>query len=46
MRSMEGMEDADRHMSQIRDVAGPWIEAMTPTVVVPGVLNTAATAVG
>jgi len=38
-RSLEGFPDPDWHMEQIRRVAGDEIEAMTPTVVVPGMLN-------
>lgn len=37
--SLEGMPDAQWHMEQIRAVAGQWIEAMTPTVVVPAMLS-------
>ena len=37
-RSLDGMPDADWHMEQIRKVAGDQIEAMTPTVVVPGMM--------
>lgn len=35
----EGFFDPDWHMDRIRDVAGDQIEAMTPTVVVPAMLN-------
>ena len=38
-RSMSGFPDADRHMKDIRKVAGEWIEGMTPTVHVPAMLN-------
>ena len=38
-RSMDGFQDADWHMDAIRKVAGKYIEAMTPTVVVPAMLN-------
>ena len=38
-RSMNGFHDAQWHMEQIRAAAGDHIEGMTPTVVVPGVLN-------
>ena len=38
-RSMDGFRDADWHMESIRKVAGDYIEAMTPTVVVPAMLN-------
>jgi len=37
--NLEGMPDAEWQMKQIREVAGPWIEGMTPTVVVPGMLT-------
>ncbi len=37
--SLEGMPDAQWHMEQIQAVAGQWIEAMTPTVVVPAMLS-------
>ncbi len=37
--SLEGMPDAEWQMEQIRQVAGPWIEGMTPTVVVPAMLS-------
>lgn len=38
-RTMDGFRDADWHMDEIRKVAGNYIEAMTPTVVVPAMLN-------
>jgi lipoprotein-releasing system permease protein len=38
-RSFGGMRDADWHMKEIRRIAGDSIEAMTPTVVVPALLN-------
>ncbi len=38
-RSMDGFRDADWHMEAIRKVAGDYIEAMTPTVVVPAMLS-------
>jgi len=38
-RSLSGMRDADMHMQEIRRIAGDSIEAMTPTVVVPALLN-------
>ena len=38
-RSLEGMRDAEWHMEQIRQVAGDQIAGMTPTVVVPAMLN-------
>ena len=37
--NMEGMPDAEWQMDQIREVAGQWIEGMTPTVVIPGLLT-------
>jgi len=37
--SLDGMADVDRHEEQIRQVAGSEIEAMSPTVVVPAMLN-------
>ena len=38
-RTMDGFRDADWHMETIRKVAGKYIEAMTPTVVVPAMLS-------
>ncbi len=38
-RSLEGFPDAEWHMDQIRRVAGEDIEAMTPTVLVPAMVN-------
>ena len=38
-RSLDGMADAAWHMEQIEKVAGDSIEAMTPTVVAPAMLN-------
>ncbi len=38
-RSLNGMRDADWHMSEIRRIAGDSIEAMTPMVMVPALLN-------
>jgi lipoprotein-releasing system permease protein len=38
-RSMSGFPNADRHMEDIRKVAGEWIEGMTPTVHVPAMLS-------
>jgi lipoprotein-releasing system permease protein len=38
-RSMDGFRDADWHMEEIRKVAGNHIQAMTPTVFVPAMLN-------
>jgi lipoprotein-releasing system permease protein len=36
--NLDGFPDAERHMAKIRAVAGPYIEGMTPTVVVPSML--------
>ncbi|MBI3837855.1 MAG: ABC transporter permease [Planctomycetia bacterium] len=36
--SLEGFHDADRHMAEIRRIAGEYIAGMTPTVVVPAML--------
>ncbi|HEY1598932.1 MAG TPA: FtsX-like permease family protein [Pirellulales bacterium] len=36
---LSGFYDPDWHMEQIRQVAGEYIEGMTPTVVVPALLN-------
>ncbi|MGA2031117.1 MAG: FtsX-like permease family protein [Thermoguttaceae bacterium] len=38
-RSMEGMRDAQWHMGRIRETAGDWIDGMTATVVVPGMIQ-------
>lgn len=38
-RSLEGFYDAQWHMRQIDEVAGEYIEAMSPTVHVPGMLS-------
>ena len=38
-RSLEGFPDAEWHMVQIRRVVGDDIEAMTPTVLVPAMVN-------
>jgi lipoprotein-releasing system permease protein len=38
-KSLNGMRDADWHMSEIRRIAGDSIEAMTPMVMVPALLN-------
>jgi lipoprotein-releasing system permease protein len=38
-RSLNGMLGADLHMSEISRIAGDSIEAMTPTVAVPALLN-------
>ncbi len=37
--SLAGFYDPDWHMEQIRQVAGQYIEGMTPTVVVPAMLS-------
>ena len=37
-RSMDGIEDAERHMQQIDKIAGEFIAGMTPTVHVPALL--------
>src|SRR4029079_19527273 len=37
--SLEGFPDAEWHMSRIREVAGPYIAGMTPTVAIPGMLS-------
>lgn len=36
--SLEGFYDAQAHMDRIREIAGPYIAGMTPTVAVPGQL--------
>jgi lipoprotein-releasing system permease protein len=36
---LEGFPDADWHMERIRQLAGQWIEGMTPTVHVPAILS-------
>jgi lipoprotein-releasing system permease protein len=38
-RSLNGMRDAQWHMNEIRRIAGDSIEAMTPMVMVPALLN-------
>jgi lipoprotein-releasing system permease protein len=38
-QGLEGFEDPERHMNEIRRVAGEYIEGMTPTVVVPAMLS-------
>lgn len=38
-RSINGFPDAQLHMAEIRKIAGDSIEGMTPTVVVPAMLN-------
>jgi lipoprotein-releasing system permease protein len=37
--SLDGFPDAEWHMQRIRELAGEYIEGMTPTVVVPAMLN-------
>ncbi len=37
--SLEGFHDPEWHMQRIRQVAGKYVEGMTPTVVVPAMLN-------
>jgi lipoprotein-releasing system permease protein len=37
--SLDGIPDAERHMQQIRRVAGDYIEGMSPTVHVPAMLS-------
>src|SRR6266849_5214403 len=36
---LNGFHNAEWHMEQIRQIAGPYIAGMTPTVVVPAMLN-------
>lgn len=38
-KSMDGLHDADVQMSIVQEAAGNYIEAMTPTVEVPGLLH-------
>lgn len=38
-RGLDGFEDPDWHMDQIRKAAGQYIEGMTPTVTIPAMLN-------
>ncbi|HEY4232928.1 MAG TPA: ABC transporter permease [Lacipirellulaceae bacterium] len=38
-RSLDGVPDADRHMQEIRKVAGKYIAGMSPTVHVPAMLG-------
>jgi lipoprotein-releasing system permease protein len=38
-KSLSGMRDAEWHMDEIRRIAGDSIEAMTPMVMVPALLN-------
>ncbi|MCC7474867.1 MAG: ABC transporter permease [Pirellulales bacterium] len=38
-QSLDGFPDADRRMAEIRKVAGPYIEGMSPTVHVPAMLG-------
>lgn len=37
--SLDGFPDPQQHMNEIRRLAGPYIAAMTPTTVVPAMLN-------
>lgn len=37
--SLEGFHDVNRHMAEIRRIAGKYIKGMTPTVVVPAMLS-------
>ncbi|MBX7165378.1 MAG: ABC transporter permease [Pirellulales bacterium] len=38
-RSLEGFHDPDRHIALIRKAAGQYIEAISPTVMVPGMIT-------
>ena len=38
-RSMDGIIDADAQMAKVREAAGEYIAAMTPTVEVPGMIS-------
>ena len=38
-RSLDGFANAEWHMDRLRAAAGPWIEGMTATVVVPAMLS-------
>src|SRR4029079_18702501 len=38
-RSLDGIPDADRHMDEIKRVAGKYIAGMSPTVHVPALLG-------
>ena len=38
-RSINGFPDAEWHMEQVRQVAGQWIDGITPTIAVPAMLN-------
>ncbi len=38
-QNLEGFHDADGHMARIREIAGPYIAGLTPTVAVPGQLR-------
>ncbi len=38
-QSLDGFPDAERRMAEIRDIAGPYIAGMSPTVHVPAMLN-------
>jgi lipoprotein-releasing system permease protein len=38
-QSLDGFPDADRRMAEIREIAGPYIAGMSPTVHVPAMLS-------
>ncbi len=38
-RNLNGMRDAQWHMSEINRIAGEWIEAMTPMVMIPAMIS-------
>ncbi len=38
-RSMDGIEDAERQMATVQEVAGEYIAAMTPTIEIPGMIT-------
>jgi lipoprotein-releasing system permease protein len=38
-RSLDGIPDADRHMAEIRKVAGQYVAGMSPTVHIPAMLG-------
>src|SRR5688572_5537108 len=38
-QSLDGFPDADRRMAEIREVAGKYIEGMSPTVNIPAMLG-------
>jgi len=38
-RSMSGVEDANRQMATVTEVAGQYIQAMTPTIDIPGMVT-------